>query len=187
MALRSLPPENLLDALGCLAHPLGSGNVQVIRLSYDLVCICAPTDFQRQLEFAEQLVANDIRMPPQLRLEYAILLMQRGHYIESDRVFKTLRQMWKQNEYFVFVPERLRWLHTIDGRGLQTVQAVSGSDYGYRSMARVSEFDNVAVPYRPEEHGLRDQNPGIRFSCHVSFGHNGPFLRPVTVGPARSD
>jgi hypothetical protein len=98
-------------------------------------------------------------------------------------VFKTLRQLWRESEHFVQVPERLRWLRTAEGGALQVVNAVTGSDYGNRAMARVQQFGNALVPFRPEEHGIRELRPGFRFSCHVSFGHNGPFLRPLTAHP----
>ena len=34
---------------------------------------------------------------------------------------------------------------------------------------------------------MRDYRAGARFASHVSFGHNGPFLRPVTAGPAKGN
>ena len=101
--------------------------------------------------------------------------------MEGDRVFRDLRRLWRENEYFVEVPNRLRWLRDSDGETVKTVQATVGSDRDLRPMARVSEFQNLVAPFRSEELGLRDVRPGVRFSCHVSFGHNGPFLRPVTA------
>lgn len=184
LSLSDVSEERRLLALDVLANTAGKGNMQIIRLSYDLVCIGQPFSFKQQLEFVEQLQATNFRITPQLRLEYAILLFQTGRPVEGDKVFRTLRQIWRESENFVHIPERLRWLRTIDGSSLQTVQAITGSDYGYRSMARVQEFGNVLVPFRPEEHGFRELKPGLKFACHVSFGHNGPFLRPVTTKPA---
>ena len=94
-----------------------------------------------------------------------------------------LRQLWRESEHFVEVPERLRWLRAPDGKSLKIVKAVVNSDYGMRAMARVQELGGTLVPFRSEEHGFRNPRVGVGFTCHVSFGHNGPFLRPVTAGP----
>ncbi|MDQ3776811.1 MAG: hypothetical protein M3461_21905 [Pseudomonadota bacterium] len=183
MDFSDVPEENRVRALEALAHPAGRGNMQVIRLSYDLTSVSHPHAFRQQLELVEQLQATDYRMTPQLRLEYAMLLFQNGRAVEGDRIFRSLRQIWRDSEHFVHVPTRFRWLHGADSEALQTVQAITGSDYGNRAMARVREFGNVLVPFRPEEHGIRDVKPAFRFACHVSFGHNGPFLRPTTAHP----
>ena len=179
-----VPPANKEKALEVLAHPAGRGNMQVLRMRYDLVSTVQPYDFKQQLELVEQLEATNYRITPQLRLEYAILLFQDSRATEGDKEFRSLRRLWKESEQFVHVPVRLRWLLTPDGEP-QTVQAITASDYGYRAMARVRAFGNAPVPFRPEEHGFRDLRPGMPFACHVSFGHNGPFLRPVTAGPKK--
>lgn len=184
LSLSNVPAEIRLLALNVLSHPVGRGNMQIIRLSYDLTSISLPYAFKEQLEFVEQLKATNYRITPQLRLEYAILLFQAGRPLEGDKEFRSLRQIWRESENFVQVPDRLRWLRSVENNSLQTVHAITGSDYGYRSMARVREFRDVLVPFRPEEHGFRDLKPGLSFVCHVSFGHNGPFLRPVTIKPA---
>ncbi len=160
--------------------------MQVLRLRYDLGALCFPNDFKQQLELVEQLQATNYRITPQLRLEYAILLFQNGRPLEGEKVFRFLRQLWKENEYIVQLPERLRWLRAADRKSLQVVHAVVASDYGTRATARVQEFASGFVPFRPEEHGLRNPKVGTRFSCHVSFGHNGPFLRPVTAGASEN-
>ncbi|MGH2398056.1 MAG: hypothetical protein ACRDFW_14005, partial [bacterium] len=107
--------------------------------------------------------------------------------VEGDKIFHSLRQLWRESEHFVYVPERLRWLRDADSEALKTVHAVTGSDYGHRALARVQEFGRRLVPFRPEEFGFRDLRPGLSFACHVSFGHNGPFLRPVTAHPTKVD
>lgn len=183
MTLTDVPEANRVRAIDALSHPAGRGNMQVIRLTYDLTCISHPHEFNQQLELVEQLQATDYRFTPQLRLEYAILLFQNGRVAEGDKIFRTLRQIWRDSEQFVQVPARLRWLRTVDGNDLKTVQAVVGSDYGNRALARVQEFANSLVPFRPEEFGFHDLKSKSRFACHVSFGHNGPFLRPVTAQP----
>ena len=69
-------------------------------------------------------------------------------------------------------------------RSLQIVHAKVQADYGARVMARVQEFGSIPpVPLRPEEHGFRELRVGLAFAGHVTFGPNGPFLRPLTAGP----
>lgn len=182
MSLTEVPEASRTRALEVLTHPAGRGSMQVIRLRYDLMCISQPSAFGQQLELVEQLQASNYRISPQLRLEYAILLYQNARFLEGDKEFRLLRQLWRESEQFVEVPERLRWLRSPDNKTLKTVHATVGSDSGIRTMALVQEFGSVSAPFRPEEHGIRDLRAGTRFTCHVSFGHNGPFLRPVTAG-----
>lgn len=185
MALSDVPEANREHALNTLENPVGHGNMQVIRLSYDLTCIGHPQAFKKQLTLIEQLQTEDYRMTPQLRLEYAILLFLNGRAPEGDKIFRLLRPIWRDGEHFVQVPARLRWLWATDGETLQAVHAITGSDYGNKAMARVQEFDNAQVPFRQEEFGIRDLKPGLRIAAHVAFGHNGAFLRPLTARPTK--
>ncbi|UIY55732.1 ATP-binding protein [Burkholderia cepacia] len=185
--LSDVPEDNRSRALDALAHPAGRGNLQVVRLTFDLVCVTYPYDFKRQLELVEQLQASNRHASPQLRLEYGILLFQNNRAVEGDREFRSLRKLWRDSEHFVYIPDRLRWLRGQGGISAQTVQAIVGSDNDTRPMARVRELSNVLVPFRPEEFGFRTPKPGLRFGCHVSFGHNGPFLRPVTAYSPKSN
>ena len=185
MTLVDVPTENRERALIALSHPAGQGNMQVIRLAYDLTSLNHPYAFRQQLELVEQLQATDYRMTPQLRLEYAILLFLNDRSVEGDKLFRSLRKLWRESENFVQVPERLRWLRSVDGATLKTVQAFTGSDFGNRGMARVPDFGGALVQFRPEEFGFRSMKSGSRFASHVSFGHNGPFLRPVTAHATR--
>jgi hypothetical protein len=187
MIFSDVPEDNRKQALDALAHPAGRGNMQVIHLTYDLVCVTYPYSFKEQLDLLEQIVATDYRIKPQLRLEHAILLFQNSRAVEGDLKFRSLRQLWRESEHIVHVPERLRWLRSPDTQSLQVVHGVSGQDYGTRAMARVQEFRNIPVPFRPEEFGYRNMPQGLRFSSYATFGHNGPFLRPVTVHPAKGD
>jgi tetratricopeptide (TPR) repeat protein len=172
-------------ALAALSESAGRGNMQVIRLTYDLYCLVNPLDFVRQLELIESLQSTNYRLSPQLRLEYSILLFQNSRPRDGEREFRALRKVWRETEHFVHIPNRLRWLLGSDKLPL-AVHAFAASDSGSRPMARVNEFQNTLVPFRPEEHGLREVRPGAAFVCHVSFGHNGPFLRPTTAGPPRA-
>lgn len=182
--LADTPETNRANALNILKHPAGQGNMQVMRLKYDLIRIHNPYGFKDQLELVEQLQATNYRMTPQLRLEYAILLFQNSRAIEGEKVFRFLRKLWRENEYFVRVPDHLHWLRDIDGKGLKAVHAVMGEASDYRPMARVQEFQNMSVPFRPEEFGLRSIPPRTKITCHVTFGYKGPFLRPANIQPA---
>ena len=183
-ALSDLPEENRRSAIEVLADPMGRGNMQVLRLRYDLVSSTYMFSYRRQLEYVEQLAKTDYRITPQIRLEYAILLYQTDRPKEGERAFRNLRRLWRDTEHFVHVPNRLRWLRDGDTTNVKTVHAVVGSDRDVRPMARIGEFQNVLVPFRPEEFGMRNVRPGIRFSGRVAFGHNGPFLRPPATGGA---
>src|SRR6185437_4953889 len=139
-SLAEIPEANRTRALEILADPVGRGNIQIIRLRYDLTCIGEPSAFKQQLDFVEQLQATNYRTSPQLRLEYAILLYQNARYLEGDKTFRLLRHLWRESEQFVEVPERLRWLRGPDGKTLRAVTAVIGSDSAIRAMALVKDF-----------------------------------------------
>lgn len=183
MDLSDFPSENRTNALEVLKHQSGRGNMQVIRLRLQLVSIEAPYEFQQQAELLQELESTDYRFTPQMRLEYAIILYQCGRYPEGDRIFKALRFLWRDSEHFVYVPERLQWLRDIKTGSLKVVHAAQIAEYGNRSMATVQEFNNIQAAYRPLEFDVRAHKAGQKFSCVVSFGRNGPFLRPVTAGP----
>ena len=180
-SLNDVPADVLAQVLNELERPAGAGNPQVARLRYQVLVAAAPLDFERQLQVLDLLVATDYRLPPQLRLEYALLLFQRMRTDEADRQFKALRALWRETDIFAQVPDQLRWLLTADGEKRRVVTAVAAYDFGHRAMARVREFARFDVPYRPQEFGVREHRPGTVFNAHVSLGHNGPFLRPVNA------
>lgn len=175
-----IPTSNVKDALHVLDNPIGQGNMHIARLNYDLLCIDSPGYYSRQLDLVELLINSPYRISPQLRLEYAVLLYQNGRFSEGNKIFYNLRRLWQENEYFVKVPDRLRWLRNTDDTSLRTVNAIIGSDYGQRPMARVREFADQLILFRSEEFGFREPQPRTRFTSYVSFSHNGPFLRPLT-------
>lgn len=184
--LAALPSATANEALTVLSNPVGRGDLNVLRLRYGILSASGPFEFANRLALVENLQATDGRLSPQLRLEYALLLYQVGRAVEGDREFKRLRAIWRDGEHFVRVPEPLHWLREGEHEALRSVQAHVGSDQGFRPTARVSEFGNATVPFRPEEFGTRGMRPGTVFRAHVSFGYNGPFLRPTTAGPKRS-
>jgi hypothetical protein len=183
VGVNDIPEENRKRALACLASPVGRGNMQVMRLTYDLLCAQEPNAFDRQLDLLQQLNATNYRLPAQLKLEYAILLFQNNRYVEGDREFRNLRNLWRESEQLVYVPERIRWLRGPDRASLKLMNAAVGQDSVFRPFAKVGDLANISVPFRPEEFGMREPRGGTRFTAYVTFGHNGPFLRPTTAGP----
>lgn len=182
--LAELPPLAAENALAVLASPAGRGDMHVLRLQYVILSAVRPFEFATRLGLVENLQATDGRLSPQLRLEYALLLYQVGRAREGDPAFRQLRVLWRDNEHFVHVPDPLNWLREGESEKLRTVQAHVSSDQGFRPQARVAEFGNCLVPFRPEEFNVRGMRPGVPFRAHVSFGHNGPFLRPLNAGPS---
>ena len=184
MEFVAFPERNRTRAIAILTHPSGRGNPQVLRLAYGLVGVTYPNDYRRQIEFLDQLDSTSPRTSPQLRLEYGILLYQNDRPREGDRVFRDLRRLWRESEHYVHVPARLRWFRERESGIRRAVSSTVVSDSDLRPMASVREFQGIRVPFRPEEFGRRVARPGSSFRCHVSFGHNGPFLRPVTTKSA---
>lgn len=180
-SLDTVPSDTLAKVLAILGHPAGSGNPQVAKLQYQVLVAVSPFDFDRQLETLEPLTRTDYRLPAQLRLEYALLLFQKMRTKEADSQFKELRSVWRETEIFGQVPSRLRWLLQPEDQQRRVVSAVSAYDHGHRAMARVKEFGQFDVPYRAQEFGVREHRSGQAFAACVSFGHNGPFLRPVNA------
>lgn len=182
--LSELSEEARKEALKILDHPAGHGDLQIIRFRYQLLCTTRPFDYASQIECMEQLiVTNDSKVSPQQKLEYAILLYQTDRGQEGGEEFKKLRRLWRETDHFVQVPSRLRWLRKKEDGSIKPVSAVVASDYTYKSMALVRQFVNQLVPFRPQEFGLKSTQARQQIQCHVSFGHNGPLLRPLTAGP----
>jgi hypothetical protein len=183
--LSALPQDVADEVLVTLSHAAGRGDIQVIRFQYGILSTARPFEFGKRLALVENLQATDGRLSPQLQLEYALLLYQVGRATEADQRFRALRRLWREAEHFVQVPDPLNWLREGEGEALRTVQAYVASEQGFRTMARVAEFGNITAPFRPEEFSVRSMRPGTPFRAHVSFGHNGPFLRPPSAGPKR--
>lgn len=176
----NLESETRRTALNLLLSEVGAGNLQVLRLRYDLSSTEYPYAYTQQIVLLDELEGSNYRMTPQLKLEYAVVLFQVGRNREGDDRFRELRKLWRNTEQFVYVPDRLRWLREEGVATRRIVNAVVGSEHSGRPMARIPALGNILAPFRAEEHGLVDARPGRQFACTVSFGHNGPFLRPPT-------
>lgn len=184
-SLTDVPIQKQEKALEILAHPVGQTNTQILTLRYELTSNCQPFNFKQQITLLEPLTRS--WMLPQLQLEYAVLLFQVGRANEGDLAFRKLRRLWQTSEFFVHVPERLHYLRTSDGTAQLIVHAINSSEHGTRAFAIVQEFSKLKVPFRPEEHGLVNLRPGVAFRCFVSFGINGPFLRPISSRPSTAN
>lgn len=180
-SLSDVPISKQIKALSVLENSAGQGDLQILHLKYDLLCNCRQHAFKEQIEILDTLLHSERWTPPQIQLEYGILLFQTGRANEGEKIFRSLRRVWRETEHFVRVPERLVWLRAPDGKTLQIVRATVSSQRDTRPYAIVREFVNARVPFRPEEHGLTAPRPGFGFSCHVSFTINGPFLRPLSA------
>ena len=183
MSLDDFPRGNRIDAAARLGHPLLRSNAQAVRLRYILACMDHPKDFALQLELLETLNDNRAILSPQLDLELAVLMHQRNRHHEASRRFRMLRHLWARGEHYVEVPNRLRWLldeNTGQKRQVHT-RIASGGD-GARHHARVQELQNDRVPFRVAEFDGTQLRPGTSINGLISFGHNGPLLRPLTAG-----
>lgn len=183
MSLNDFPRINRIEAAARLAHPLLRSNAQAVRLHYILTCIDQPKDFVLQLELLETLDGNRTILSPQLDLELAILMHQRDRHHEASRRFQKLRHLWARGDYYVEVPDRLRWLlDQSTGQKRQVRARVASGGDGARLHANVQELQNDRVPFRLAEFDSTQLRPGTNMSGFISFGHNGPLLRPLTAG-----
>ncbi|QNP78606.1 hypothetical protein [Agrobacterium tumefaciens] len=183
MSLDDFPPANRIRATALLGHPLLRSNGQAVRLRYILTCMDQPMDFAVQLELLETLEGNRAIMSPQLELELAILMHQRDRHHEASRRFQKLRQLWARGDHYVEVPDRLRWLlDQFTGQRRQVRARVASGGDGSRLHANVQELQNDRVPFRLAEFDSTQLRPGANISGLISFGHNGPLLRPLTAG-----
>ena len=180
MELSDFPRDNRQRASELLKSPELRGNVQAARLLYLIAAIDEPDNFAAQLELLESLSQSGAIFTPQLQLEAAVLLYQQNRHHEADIAFKKLRQLWRRGEHFVEVPARLHWLLSSNGERRQ-VQGKISSLSDARFSANVRELQNNVVVFRPEEFALGHVRAGMIINGFISFGHNGPLLRPLTA------
>ncbi|TPN09219.1 hypothetical protein FJ973_19730 [Mesorhizobium sp. B2-1-3] len=179
--LGNYPPENRKKAAALLAAPILAGNVQAVKLRYALAVLDDPQNFELQLELLQSLQGSGPSFTPQMELEMGLLLFQVGRSHEADRQFRRLRGLWRKGQNYVEVPQRLHWLLNPSRTDRRQVRAKVVSNGEGRSFARVQEFDNVEVPFRSAEFGGELLRPATSINGYVSFGHNGPLLRPLTA------
>lgn len=181
MQLGDLPKGNRETASKLLAAGPIAGNVQAVKLRYMLTVLDNPLDFDLQIELLQSLDGSGPAFTPQMELELAVLLFQKERSHEGDRLFRRLRGLWRRGEHFVEVPTRLHWLLNAAQRERRQVRARVSANADGRAFARVAEFQGVEVPFRAPEFGQERLRPGQMLTAYVSFGHNGPLLRPLTA------
>jgi tetratricopeptide (TPR) repeat protein len=181
MQLSDYPSDNRIHAAERLACQVLLGNPQAVRLRYLLTCLDRPFDFALQLELLESLEGGAGSFTPQMSLELAVLLHQRDRHHEAARKFRELRQLWRQEEHYVEIPSRLRWLLVRDKTDRRQVHARVSINGEGRYYANVRELQDGDVVFRPQEFGQQRLRAGMVVNGFISFGHNGPFLRPLTA------
>ncbi len=70
---------------------------------------------------------------------------------------------------------------TIDGKSRRQVLARIVQRAENRQVAKVRDLQDTEVPFRPQEFGQRQLKLGSDIRGFISFGYNGPFLRPPTA------
>ena len=181
LQISDLPSKNREAAAELLTAAPIAGNVQAVKLRYILAVLDHPLDFDLQLELLQSLQGSGPTITPQMELEFAVLLFQRDRSHEGDMLFRRLRGMWRRGEHFVEVPSRLHWLLDATRAERRQVRARVAANTDGRAFARVSEFQNIEVPFRAAEFAQEHFRPGATLAGYVSFGHNGPLLRPLTA------
>ena len=177
----NLSSERILKALEILNEiPIQSRTWLDSKLKYDLICAEFPCDFSQQLDILELLQGTRIYFNMQMRLEYAILNYQVGRYEVGAELFRELRRELAKADFFVVVPQRLRMLWDKTGKSPMMCEAVVVEEKGFRSRARVKDFGRDQIPFIPRDFGKLKLPVSSRFYCFISFGPNGPFIRPAT-------
>lgn len=156
----------------------------VVRTQYDLLCRCAPKDFARQLELLDELDQTPgYRSSFQLRLERAILLHLVGRHPDANAAYKRLRQdTFEKRTEIIFVPDRLRWFTTPDGTNRVLCRAKVLDNFKYRPLAKVTELASAAVPFIAQDFGTDTIPVRETFTCYITFGPMGPFIKPPQGG-----
>ena len=181
MELSDYPYELRVEVAQRLSAPILRDNPQAVKLHYIFACLDRPYDFELQLSLLLALGDVEEIVTPQMLLEKAVLFYQTGRPFDGDKMFEHLRRLWKRRTYFVEVPRRLHWLLDPDSEVRRQVQAKVVDRGEFRSFAIVDEFGGAKAAFRPREFAESGAVLGGRFSALVSFGHNGPLLRPLTA------
>jgi hypothetical protein len=180
LTLDNLGDERIDRALSILEEiPAGKQSIMDIRLAYDLVAVRFPYDFRRQLALIESIIIESPRTDFQTRLEFGILLFQVGRVPEGKQCFDDLRRELRQTEAFVVVPDRLKLLRKQGVKDPQVCTAVVVEERDVRSWAAVQDLKRERVPFIAREFDRVRMPERQRFQCLITFGPNGPFIKPV--------
>lgn len=180
LRVESFPRNSLDKALSIIEGNPTARNWLLLKLHYDLTVARDPMGFEKQVSILDELQGAGFTPPPQMDLESAILLYQVGRHKDATEKFRELRRRLRNSDAYVFVPSRLRWLYSRGTSTKQVCEAVVSEDVGDQAWAKVKVLGNVGIPFRPEEFGRRDMRSRERFSCYISFGKRGPFIRPAS-------
>lgn len=188
-SLKAFPPDRVRLALNQLSA-VTDPNPLVLQLRYDLTVAADEWAFDKQLEILDQLALSLPHMPLQLRLERAILLHQLNRHQEANEEYQEVRRATRlpANQEFVVVPRHLEWLAVRQpGKVVKRVCAarLTGKKGENRNWAKVVELLNAEVPYNPREFPA-NLVVGQGLKCYLSFGYNGPLLKPVVGGEGLS-
>jgi hypothetical protein len=159
--------------------PAGKQTIMDLRLLYDLVAVRDPYDFIRQHDLIDAIVQESPRTDYQTRLEYAILLFQTGRVSVGKQLYDDLRIDLRRSDSFVTVPDRLRFFCKQGSNDPQICTAVVVDSGDTRSWAAVQDLKRERVPFVPREFDVPRMAVGQRFQCYITFGPNGPFIKPV--------
>lgn len=175
--LEDLPAENVNSALAILEESHENSNWFALRMRYDLLSVGRVYDFDEQMRVLDELEEAGVRMPLQLRVEHAILLYQCNRAHDANIRFQDIRRDLKQGDAFVSIPERLKLLLKPDRKAPRICTARALDPTGYRAFAVVEELHKAKVPFIPQDFGTDRMPVKKKFSCSITFGPNGPFIR----------
>lgn len=176
-----IPPNRCEEALGVLERvPSSSRCMYDLMLKYSLLASLRPLEFSEQLEVLDELQSTGAVANLQMSVEYAILLYQNGRSQEGSGLFREIRRSIAKTDVFVTVPHRMRVLLEPVSKKPLVCQAVAVEERGFRSRACVQEFARDRIPFIPRDFGKKSIPVGEQFSCNITFGPNGPFIKPTT-------
>jgi hypothetical protein len=165
-------------------------NPLILDMQYRLTVALDCWDFAGQLDLLDKLAVNMARMPLQLRLERAVLLQQLTRNHEAYELFEEVRITSRNpaSQEYVEVPRYLEWLVVRNETTKRVTKRlcdakVTGRKGEYRKWAKVSQLLDIEVPYNPREFTV-NYHAGDSFKCFISFGYNGPLIKPAIGGEA---
>ncbi|WP_397568824.1 hypothetical protein [Schlesneria sp. T3-172] len=180
LQLDSIDNERIDLALAILDEvPAGKQTEMDLRLTYDLVSQREPYNFSRQHDILDAFVQETARTDYQTRLEYAILLFQTGRIAVGKQLYDDLRHDLRRSDLFVTIPNRLKILCRQGSSEPQVCTATVVEERDTRSWAAVQDLKRERVPFNPKEFDRKRMPVGQRFQCYITFGPNGPFIKPV--------
>ena len=153
---------------------------------YRIVTRLRPTDFRERLDLLQQLEASaEFAWPQQLRLEFAILLVQLGDHREGKEVFQRIREELRERSGWLAVPRELKFLAdpaTQFRKPLRTTVTVKNvSNVGRNYYGIPAGWGNVDVLIRPFLFGRDVIRVRDELDCVIQFTNFGPQAVQPTV------